>query len=60
MRKQFDEQLRELDLEMVRMGGAVENAISAAVKGLVNRDRELNKRAIEADKDIDDMENDVV
>lgn len=56
MRKQFDEQLRELDLEMVRMGGAVENAISAAVRGLVNRDRELNKRAIEADKDIDDME----
>lgn len=56
MRKQFDEQLKELNLEMVRMGGAVENAINAAINGLVRRDGELNKRAIEADSSIDEME----
>lgn len=56
MRKQFDEQLKELNLEMVRMGGAVENAINAAINGLVRHDGELNKRAIEADSGIDEME----
>ena len=56
MRKQFDEQLKELNLEMVRMGGAVENAINAAINGLVRRDGELNKKAIEADHSIDEME----
>ena len=44
MRRQFDEQLKELNLEMVRMGGMVENAITAAVNGLVRRDDELTKR----------------
>ncbi len=48
MRRQFDEQLKELNLEMVRMGGMVENAITAAVNGLVRRDDELNKKAIES------------
>lgn len=56
MRRQFDEQLKELNLEMVRMGGMVENAITAAVNGLVRRDDELNKKAIEADCNIDEME----
>ena len=56
MRKQFDEHLKELNLEMVRMGGAVENAINAAINGLVRRDGELNKKAIEADHSIDEME----
>lgn len=41
---------------MVRMGGMVENAITAAVNGLVRRDDELNKKAIEADCNIDEME----
>lgn len=56
LRRQFDEQLKELNLEMVRMGGMVENAITAAVNGLVRRDDELNKKAIEADCNIDEME----
>ena len=56
MRRQFDEQLKVLNLEMVRMGGMVENAITAAVNGLVRRDDELNKKAIEADCNIDEME----
>ena len=40
MRRQFDEQLKELNLEMVRMGGMVENAITAAVNGLASNVRE--------------------
>lgn len=56
MRSRFDEQLKELNLEMVRMGSAVENAINAAIKGLVRRDSELAHKAIAADTTIDDME----
>ncbi len=59
MRSRFDEQLKELNLEMVRMGSAVENAITTAVKGLVRRDGELAKRAIAADEKIDDMEREI-
>ncbi len=56
MRSRFDEQLKELNLEMVRMGSAVEKAINSAVNGLVSHDGELNRKAIASDNEIDRME----
>ncbi|MGN0642746.1 MAG: phosphate signaling complex protein PhoU [Huintestinicola sp.] len=59
MRSQFDEQLKQLNLEMVKMGSAVEKAIAAAVDGLVRRDNELAQKAIASDTLIDDMEKEI-
>ena len=59
MRKQFDEQLRCLNLEMVHMAGAVETAISRSVKALRNRDTELAKEVITNDSAINSMEREI-
>ncbi len=56
MRNHFDTQLQELNLDLIKMGGAIEEAIIKAVNALVKRDIVLAKEAIEFDSVIDDME----
>lgn len=56
MRNHFDVQLQELNLDLIKMGGAVEEAIIKAVDALTKRDYNLAQEAIEFDTVIDDME----
>lgn len=59
MRNKFDIELQELNLDLIRMGGAVEEAISKAVKALEKQDLDLAKEAIAFDSAIDDMEREI-
>ena len=56
MRNHFDTQLQELNLDLIKMGGAIEEAIIKAVDALVRRDYQMAQEAIEFDTVIDDME----
>lgn len=59
MRSHFDEQLEKLNLELIRMGGLCEDAISAAAKSLVEQKPEFAEKAKEAEEEIDQAESDV-
>ncbi|MEG0779601.1 MAG: phosphate signaling complex protein PhoU [Oscillospiraceae bacterium] len=56
MRNQFDEQLEQLNVELIQMGGLCEEAISAAAKALLDGDQTLAAVAIEAERAIDQKE----
>ena len=58
-RSRFDGQLAELSREMIRMGAACEDAISAAAEALLKGDTALADVAEEAEKDIDQREREV-
>ena len=56
MRKMFDEQLKELNMEMIKMAGLVETAIARSAKALIKHDMELARQMMAYDEAIDDME----
>lgn len=56
MERHFDEQLRELSQELLKMGGLVEESISRSVKALVDRDQALAEEIIRCDDRINMME----
>lgn len=56
MRNHFDTQLQQLNLDLIKMGGAIEEAIEKAVEALVKRDLKLAQEAVDFDSVIDDME----
>ena len=59
MRNRFDEQLNNLNNELITMGALCEEAISAAVKLLVDNDAKMKESVWEADKQIDQKERDI-
>lgn len=59
MRTKFDEQLEKLHIEMIRMGALCEDAISAAVKSLLEQDAGMAEKAKETEQEIDQAERDV-
>ncbi len=59
MRTKFDEQLEQLHTELIQMGAACEDAISAAAEALLKGDERLALAAEEAEKDIDQKEREV-
>ena len=59
MRTKFDEQLEKLHVELIQMGAACEDAISAAAEALLKGDTALADVAEEAEKDIDQREREV-
>lgn len=59
MRNRFDEDLENLNVELIKMGAAVEYSIQSAVKALELRDVELAQKAIEYDKEVDDYEKEI-
>lgn len=59
MRNSFNEQLEQLNVELIKMGALCEEAISAATKALLDRDRELGRRAGELEQEIDHKERDI-
>ena len=59
MRNRFDEQLNTLNNELITMGALCEEAISSAVKLLIDNDVKMKESVIEADKQIDQKERDI-
>lgn len=53
MRTRFDEQLKQLNNEMIRMGSLIENAIQNAVRAFFDKDTELAKRIMDNDEAVD-------
>lgn len=56
MRLQFDRQLEELHIELIKMGGLCEEAIRLSSKALMSRDRALADRVYALDGEIDQKE----
>ena len=59
MRNRFDEQLNVLHNELITMGALCEEAISCAVKLLVDNNVQMKENVIETDKQIDQKERDI-
>lgn len=56
MRKQFDNDLKKLSDELLKMVTGAENAIRLAVRALENKDAALAKQVITGDSEIDELE----
>lgn len=59
MRSRFDKELDLLNNELIEMGSLVERSIENVAQALVNMDIQLAKTVIEADTEIDNMENSI-
>ena len=59
MRNRFDEQLNNLNNELIIMGALCEEAISSAVKLLIDNDVKMKENVLDADKQIDQKERDI-
>ena len=59
MRNRFDEQLNTLNNELITMGALCEEAISSAVKLLIDNDVKMKENVLDADKQIDQKEKDI-
>ncbi|MBI1871430.1 MAG: phosphate signaling complex protein PhoU [Chlamydiae bacterium] len=49
MERHFDEELKKLSQELLKMGGLVEEAVSRSIKALVERDQALSEEVIRSD-----------
>ncbi|KAB3532497.1 phosphate signaling complex protein PhoU [Alkaliphilus serpentinus] len=56
MRNQFHNQLKELNLKLLKMGAMVQEIINESVKSLANQDLELARKIYVMDDAIDEME----
>lgn len=56
MNRHFDEELRDLQKDILRMGGLTEEAIYKSVEALKARDKALAQGVIASDKQIDELE----
>jgi len=59
MRTGFDEQLAQMNHLLVKMGIYIENAIDMAIRALIGHDKELAKKTIEFDDEIDKLEKEI-
>ena len=59
MRIHFDEMLSMLHMEMIRMGTLCEDAITCAVKALLDNDAEMAESAFAAERTIDEKEREI-
>ncbi|NMA65259.1 MAG: phosphate signaling complex protein PhoU [Clostridiaceae bacterium] len=59
MRSKLDEQLDHLKTQMIQMGSLIEGAIENATKALKAGDRELAKKAVVSDEEIDQIEREI-
>ena len=59
MRKRFDEQLNELNLEMQEMGRMVEDGIQKAIEALLKQDETLAQSVMEADALVDQKQKEI-
>jgi len=59
MRETFDEQIRGLQEDLLRMGDLVDSAIERSIKALAERDTELAREIIDADEAINQAQRDI-
>ncbi len=59
MRSKFDEQLEYLNVELIKMGALCEEAISSAIKALLDDDHEMARKTRDTDREIDQKERDI-
>ncbi len=59
MRKRFDEQLSLLNQELTMMGALCEEAIALVAKALTGNEKDLAKKVVTLDDEIDQMERDI-
>lgn len=55
-RTEYDQELEKLHLNMIKMGGLIEEAIDKSIEALTTRDKKLAVKIIENDKIIDDLD----
>jgi phosphate transport system protein len=58
-RRHFEERLEELKVNIIRMGGMIEEAVSKAAEAFYNRNRELAQEVIAGDIAIDRLEREI-
>lgn len=56
MERHFDQELKELNKEILKMGAFAEEAIYKSIEALKNRDKELAKSIIDNDVNVDKLE----
>jgi phosphate transport system protein len=56
MERHFDQELKELNVDILKMGAYAEEAIYKSVEALKNRDEELAKGVVSGDAEIDKLE----
>lgn len=56
MRNKFDNELENLNLELIKMGGMIENSIELSARALIEQDLELVAKVNELEIEIDEME----
>lgn len=56
MRKNFDNQLKDINLRLIKMSAKVEEIIALTIKSLQTKDEELAKKAIKLDHEINEAE----
>ena len=59
MRNMFDRELEALNLDLIKMGGMVEDSIEKAMTALKTQNAELAQMAIHYDKAIDEMDRNI-
>ncbi|MBQ3566074.1 MAG: phosphate signaling complex protein PhoU [Oscillospiraceae bacterium] len=59
MRNKFDEMLDTLNIELIKMGALCEEAITCAVKALLDKDNEMAEKAFRIEKSIDEKEREI-
>ncbi len=55
-RANFENELKQLHIEIIEMGSMVESAIEYSISAFKNNDLELCKNIIDSDKDVDAIE----
>ncbi|MBE6845189.1 MAG: phosphate signaling complex protein PhoU [Ruminococcus sp.] len=59
MRNKFDEMLDALNIELIKMGALCEEAITCAVKALLDKDNEMAEKTFRLEKSIDEKEREI-
>ena len=59
MRNKFDEMLDALNIELIKMGALCEEAITCAVKALLDKDNEMAEKTFRIEKSIDEKEREI-
>lgn len=55
-RSTFDLELEQLNLDLIKMGGMIEDAITKSIRALEASDKNIAREIIEADRGVDDIE----
>jgi len=57
MKRHFDEELKKLNMDLLKMAALTEDAIRKSIEALKERDKDLAGQVISEDKKIDELEN---